>query len=215
MPRRKEPLVTGEIYHVFNRGVEKRPIFENARHYQRFLDLLPFYTRSHHLKFSTLSGKEREEVISKKTGEKLVEILCYCLMPNHFHFTLRQEEEKGISRFIQRLTNSFSHYYSIKNQIQGHIFQDKFKAVHIEKDEQLLHLSRYIHLNPVTGNLVEKPEDYEFSSYNIYLGKETSEIVVPNIVLDNFKLSEDYEKFVLSRKEYQRSLERIKHLILE
>ena len=214
MPRRKIVLTNGEYYHIYNRSSFGLPIFGKRRETKLFLEAAAFYLQVKPATKFSVYRKSRNE-FPFTFNNRLVSIVNYCLMPNHFHFTLRQESEKGISRFIQRLTNSFSHYYGIKNQIQGHIFQDKFKAVHIEKDEQLLHLSRYIHLNPVTANLVKKPEDYEFSSYNIYLGRENSEVVLPKIVLDNFKGRGSYEKFVLSRKEYQRSLAKIKHLISE
>lgn len=149
-----------------------------------------------------------------KLEKKIVTIINFCLMPNHFHFTLRQEEEDGIRKFIQKLSNSFAHYHNIKYKKRGPVFEGNFKAVHIETDEQLLHLSRYIHLNPVTAYLVKDPEDYPQSSYRIYIGKEKSEIVDPSLVLDQTS-PETYKKFVLSRRDYQRELERMKHLILE
>jgi len=214
MPRRKEPLVTGEIYHVFNRGVEKRPIFENARHYQRFLDLLPFYTRSHHLKFSTLSGKEREEVISKKTGEKLVEILCYCLMPNHFHLMLKQSSDHGIKNFMRIVADSYSHYFNITKERVGPLFQGKFKAVRIEDDAQLLHVSRYIHLNPVVTELVKEPEDYDWSSYLEYIAKKKG-FSITEIILDQFKSITFYKNFVHDYADYAKRLHKIEHLLLE
>ena len=147
--------------------------------------------------------------------EQLVSILNFCLMPNHFHFTLRQEKENGIRKFIQRLTNSYVHYFNIKYKNRGPLFEGNFKAIHIETDEQLIHLSRYIHLNPVTACLVEDPEDYPYSSYGVYLNKESSEVVDPSPILKQFSSPEKYQSFIQSQKDYQRELEKIKHLILE
>ncbi|MBI4990582.1 transposase [Candidatus Gottesmanbacteria bacterium] len=135
-------------------------------------------------------------------------------MPTHFHFTLKQEMDNGIRQFIQRLSNSYAHYFNLKSQTKGPVFEGNFKAVRVETDEQLFHLSRYIHLNPVTGYLVEKPEDYHYSSYLIYLGKEKSNIVDPRMIIANIS-RENYQKFVLDQKDYQRKLSYIKHLLLE
>lgn len=144
----------------------------------------------------------------------LVSILNYCLMPNHFHFTLRQEGDNGIKDFIRRLSSSYAHYFNKRYETSGPVFTGNFKAVLVETEEQLLHLSRYIHLNPVTEHIVEEPEDYQYSSYKIYIGKEHSKIVKSALVVGSTK-PKDYEKFVLDQISYQRQLKRIKHLILE
>lgn len=145
----------------------------------------------------------------------LVTILNYCLMPNHFHLTLRQEVNNGIKTFIQKITNSFSHFYNKKFDNAGPLFQSSFKAILVENEAQLLHLSRYIHLNPVSAGIVEKPEDYIFSSYRSYVGLEKSEFISPNLILSQFNSSEKYKKFVLSRRDYQRKLSIIKKIALE
>ncbi|MBI2622289.1 transposase [Candidatus Microgenomates bacterium] len=136
-------------------------------------------------------------------------------MPNHFHLMLRQEKDDGIKQFMHRISNSFAHYYAIKNKQRGHVFEGNFKAVHVETEEQLLHLSRYIHLNPVTAYLVNKPEDYPHSSYRVYLGEESSEIVDPTVAISHFSSREKYREFVMLQKDYQRKLQEIKHLLLE
>ena len=135
-------------------------------------------------------------------------------MPSHFHFTLKQEKDNGIRFFIQKLTNSFAHYLNTKNESYGPIFTGNFKAVRVANDEQLLHLSRYIHLNPVTDYLVKKPEDYPYSSYRVFLGLESSSFIDPTLVMNDYT-PESYRKFVEGRIDYQRELDRIKHLTLE
>lgn len=214
MPRRKVLLVTGEIYHVFNHSVAGIPILKGARESELFLDAIRFYLQPKPPTKFSIYRKSRPS-FPVDLSKKIVTIINYCLMPNHFHFTLKQEMENGIKQFLHRISNSFAHYFSIKHKKRGHVFEDKFKAVRIETEEQLLHLSRYIHLNPVTSYLVEKPEDYPYSSYNIYLGQKTSDIIDPSFVLKNFSSKSKYHEFIMEQKDYQRTLNEIKHLVLE
>lgn len=207
-------LETGEYYHIYNRSIQKIPIFKGQRECDLFEEAIAFYLQpAPPTKFS-LYRKNRSRY-PMNLDNKLVTIVNYCLMPNHFHFTLRQEQEDGIRKLMQKLTNSFAHYFNIKYKNTGPVFETNFKATLIENDEQLLHLSRYIHLNPVTSYLVENPEDYPYSSYGIYFALKESKIIDPTIVLSQFKKIEDYKKFVMARKDYQRDLSKIRHLILE
>ena len=135
-------------------------------------------------------------------------------MPNHFHFILRQEAENGVQKYMQKIQNSYSHYYKLKYQTNGPLFESPFKAVHIESNDQLIHLSRYIHLNPVTSFLVEKPEDYPHSSFLQYF-ENLPLMIDPDIVINQFKSKHEYKKFVNDNKEYQRELNKIKHLIFK
>lgn len=214
MPRRQEILATGEIYHIFNRGLEKRPIFLDTFHYRRFFELLQFYQRQHHLRFSRLSRKERQKVIEKQLGEPLVEIICYCLMPNHFHVLLEQTANGGISRFIQLIADSYGKFFNIVHNRVGPVFQGKFRSTRIEDNAQLLHVTRYIHLNPVTAFLVKKPEDFKWSSYREYLTDDP--VICSKVsVLDQFRSKDQYRDFVEDYADYEKALARIKHLILE
>lgn len=214
MALRKHMLTTGEVYHVFNHSVGRMPIFRGARECGLFLEAMKFYLQPNPpTRFSiyrTARGK-----FSIQLNERLVTVICYCLMPNHFHITLRQEEDDGIKKFIQRVSNSFAHYFNLKYDKRGHVFEGNFKSVHVEKDEQLVHLSRYIHLNPVTAYLVENPIYYPYSSYKAFIGEETLDFVDPTLVLQQFPSREEYKKFVLSQKDYQRAVKEIEHLILE
>jgi len=214
MPRRKTILVTGEFYHVYNRSNAGIPLFKGPRECNLFIEAVKFYLQvKPPTKFSVYRRSRNSFTLN--LDKKLVSIINYCLMPNHFHFTLRQEIEGGITQFIHRISSSFAHYFSTKYKTKGHIFEDKFKAVHVETEEQLIHLSRYIHLNPVTSYLVEKPEDYSQSSYKIYLGEIQSDIIDTSPIISNFKSKQNYRDFVFLQKDYQRNLEKIKHLILE
>lgn len=226
MPYRKVILAPQQIYHIFNRGVASLPIFLNFRDHLRFLRLVDYYRFSNTpFSFSqliSLSKEEKEKVIVelKKRNAIHVEILAYCLMPNHFHFLLRQITGKGISIFMKNFQNGYVKYFNIKNERAGPLFQSMFKAVRIETDEQLLHVSRYIHLNPSTAYIVEPEnlEDYDWSSLKAYLDEDFNKdnyFINPAVVLDFFKNRRDYLKFTLDQASYQRELDKIKHLALE
>lgn len=214
MGLRKTILATGQIYHVFNRSVAAVPIFKGERECRLFLEAIKFYLQAKPpTRFSIYrTNKERFPI---NLDSKLVTIISYALMPNHFHFLLRQEQESGIKKFIQRLTNSFAHYFVLKYRKSGHVFEGNFKAIRVERNEQLLHLSRYIHLNPVTAYIVENPINFPYSSYKVYLGEEPSDIIDPSIIVSQFSTRRAYEKFVLDQKDYQRRLDEIRHLTLE
>lgn len=226
MPYRKVVLAPEQVYHVFNRGVAALPIFLNLKSYFRFLDLVDYYRFSNTpFSFSQLMSLPKEErgkilVGLRKENAIHVEILVYCLMPNHFHFLLKQITDKGISVFMANLQNSYVKYFNIRNERAGPLFQSMFKAVRIETDEQLLHVSRYIHLNPSTAYIVEpeKLEDYKWSSLKAYLDEDfngDNYSVNPKAVLDFFKKRKDYLRFILDQASYQRELNKIKHLTLE
>lgn len=224
MPARLTPLVTNEYYHVFNRGINKQPIFLGIGDYHRATDILQFYSfASSKLRFSKFLLLPREGRIAlwdrvRKGNKRLVEIVCYCMMPNHFHFLLKQAEENGISKFMAILQNSYTRYFNTKYRKMGPILQGQFRAVRMEDDSQLLHVSRYIHLNPYSSFVVKKLDDlkrYPWSSFPEYIGETTTNICNKEIILTNFKSSVDYQQFVFDQADYQRRLETIKHLLLE
>lgn len=219
---RKVVFANDEIYHVFNRGVEKRPTFTDKRELDRSIITLDFYRFANlPLKLSRfLNLPEVERSKLKQTldsFEKLVEVICYCLMPNHFHFLLKQRTDVGISTFTANFTNSYTKYFNTKHERIGPLFQGLFKAVHIESDEQLIHVSRYIHLNPVSSYLIEPEEleNYKWSSFPEYMGLSNKNISNPKLVSDLFPSKEKYKQFVLDQVDYARKLEQIKHLVLE
>ena len=155
MPGRKIPLVNNEFYHVFNKGVASLPTFTNEKEYLRAIEAMDYYRNSNiplkFTKFSNLSLKEKTKNLNKldEQSNRLVLIVSYCFMPNHFHFLLKQVVDGGISKFVSNFTNSYTRYFNTKNQRTGHLFQGKFKSVRIESEEQLLHVSRYIHIRHI------------------------------------------------------------------
>jgi putative transposase len=220
---RKTVFVNSHYYHVFNRGVERRTVFLNKREYRRFLDTFIFYR----LDQSALLRYSRVQLLNKETKydfeQKLVfcpprvSILSYCLMPNHFHLLLRQDKENGISSFMADITNSYTKYFNTKHKRIGSLFQGPFQAVHIESEEQLIHLSRYIHINPFVSSVVELNQisSYPYSSLGSYLGMEKQPWLVSQIVLSHFAETNSYKQFVVDQISYGTELEKIKHLVLE
>lgn len=222
MPYRKVVFAKEEIYHVFNQGIAQQQVFFGKRDYSRFLLLLDFYRFSPKISFShwyRLEAGKKEKFLSelKKNEPPLVEILAFCLMPNHFHLLLKQLRSGGIPKMVGNLQNSYARYFNTKTKRVGPLFQPMFKAVRIENDEQLTHVSRYIHLNPSSSFLVKikNLEKYPWSSLQEYLGKRGLDFVKTELISSFFKDINDYKKFVFNQAEYQRELQKIKRVILE
>jgi len=210
MSYRQAVFANGQFYHVFNRGVEKRRTFIDKRDYSRFVDSLNYYrARDQHIRFSFRGRMDAENEL----GPLFAEVVSYCLMPNHFHLLLKQVTDNGITTFLSKLSNSYTKYFNTRYKRVGPLFQGSFKAVRIESDEQLVHVCRYIHLNPLIDYLVKNIRDYAYSSYLEYLGVKEG-FCHKNYIMDGFSSPQAYEKFVLDQEDYGRSiklLERATH----
>lgn len=225
MARRNRPLITGEIYHVINRGVAHQYVFLEDQDYRHAIEIMFYYQyRKPSLRYSfykRLPDKDKVEFLKKlkKENSPWVDIVAYCLMPNHIHLLVKQLQDNGISHFMRILTDSYARYFNIKGKRAGPLFQGRFKYVRVETDEQLWHLSRYIHLNPYSAYLMkskEKIKEYPYSSFSEYITKKGEHCrCQKQIVLDNFKGKFSYESFVLDRADHQQQLQNIKHLIME
>ena len=219
---RNIPLITGEDYHVFYRGGAQQPTFISHSDYQQALLGLNYYRFiSPPIKlsrFKRFTFQKKAELLSKLdlSGNKWVDIISFVLMPNHFHLLLKQTTDKGIAKYLSLFTNSYTRYFNTKGQRPGPVFQGVFKAVHVESNEQLLHLSRYIHLNPYVSGVTSKTAllTYPWSSLPCYLGEEKN-IVDQSIVLSQFKSSSGYKDFVINHADYAQQLEFIKHLTID
>ncbi len=212
MPSRIIPFVNGEFYHVYNRGSEKRPIFETRRDYQRFIKTIKYYQlegpKPQFSHFPSLSIKNLD------SSKKIVEIVAYCLMPNHFHLLVKQVKDGGITEFISKLSNSYTKYYNTKYKRVGPLFQGEFKSVITESDEQLIHVSRYIHLNPLVSYLVKNLTQYEWSSHLEYVSG-TPGFCSKEEILNHFKSPQGYEQFIMDHSGYALELEFIKHQLID
>lgn len=215
-------MVNNEIYHVFNRSIEQKPIFTDKRECDRALLTLGYYRFSgvstSLAQFLKLELGKRNFFLSqlRQKGKKLVEVLSYCLMPNHYHLLLKQIQENGIKEFVGIFGNSYTRYFNTRHKRIGPIFQGYFKSVRIEDTEQLIHVCRYIHLNPVVSSFISENEleEYPYSSFIEYLGKKNG-FCDKGVILDYFFSIGKLRDFTFDQVDYGRKLEAIKHLTHE
>jgi putative transposase len=181
--------VENSYYHIYNRGVEKRTIFTDDQDYGVFLGYLKEYLSpprdpGQFRKEFTFKGESFKGIPRQPNNySKEINLLAYCLMPNHFHLLIKQNSSRSIENFMRSLLTRYSGYFNKRNKRVGSLFQGPYKAILINNDDYLLHLSRYIHLNPqeFTDDLLGA-----HSSYPEYLGKRESVWVKPGLVLSFF-----------------------------
>ena len=214
MAPRKVPLITGEHYHIFTRSTMSAHIFQDTYDILIAEKCLRYYTRiESYPKFSY--WLQNQNTIPLEYSNLLVLIEAYCIMPTHIHFLLKQVQDKGIELYMQKFLTSYSHYYNKKHHQFGSIFGGRFKATHIGTEEQFMHVSRYIHLNPTSAGIVKNPTDYPYTSLSIYLGGVPNLPIDPTYVLASFNSPANYLNFVNSRKDYQRKLQYLKSLLID
>jgi len=214
MPGRTISLVNNEFYHIYNRGSEKRDIFTQPRDYERFLKTLFYYQFLGPKPSFSKFTKSKLSPLKPLGRERFLDVICYCLMPNHFHFLVRQLKDGGISKFVSQLANSYTKYFNTKYNRVGPLFQGAFKAVRIETDEQLIHVSRYIHLNPVVSGIVKELDNYKWSSFQEFINA-INIVCLSDEVLNFFPTSVAYKEFVESQIEYGTTLEILKHQAID
>lgn len=208
-------------YHVYNRGVEKRIIFLDRNDYERFLEIITYYLYSPTISYSQfldLSSETKKGYLDSIRKKKRVQVLCYTLMPNHFHLLLKQEINGGISQFLADISNSYTKYFNLKRSRVGSLLQGTFKATVIENGESFLQVSRYIHLNPYTSGKVnwrKKLETYPYSSYRSWI-KGVSDSLVDTSVIKRFidYDKKDYAQFVEAKKNIDPAIG-IENMVLE
>ena len=196
-------IAPGEYYHICNRAVNKQTIFHDTRDHFRFLFLILYFQSP--MVFQQLGRLVKDFVLSRALdikGEvvkkRKIELVAFCIMPNHFHLIVKELEEAGIATHMQRVLTAYSKYYNTKYEKSGHVFQGPYRAIHISDDPQLKYLSAYIHRNPreLVGWL-NKVDKYQWSSYQDYIGENRwGDLLVPDIVLGQFKNKERYHEFV-------------------
>lgn len=214
----------GEIYHIFSRSIAEYQIFNQEKEFLRIIRLLSYYQFENmsrrFSKFYQILKNQKQEFFSglceaSMNKERLVQIIAYCIMPTHLHLILKQLKENGISIFMNNILNGYSRYFNTVHKRKGPLYEKRFNNVIVRSNEQLLHLTRYIHLNPVTAYLVEKSEEWQFSSYNEYLDRKPQQEKICNygdLIRINPKI---YAHFVNDRKDYQRELANIKKLLID
>ena len=192
---RKVQFANGEYYHLFNRGVDKREIFLDQKDLDRFLQsmsefntLIPIggiYAASFH------KNNSLRNLVSK-TG-KLVNFICYCLCPNHYHFILRQSTDRGIEKFMHRLGLGYTNYFNKKHQRTGSLFQGTFKANHVDSNEYLLYASAYVNLNYKVHQLTS---GFSCSGWEDYIqSQRKNKFCDTDVILNQFANVSEYKNF--------------------
>lgn len=224
---RKIQIANNELYHIYNRGVEKRKVFMNKNDYLRFLKCLKEFNNKEKVNLKDLTSSNPRGSVAgvrkrKKTIEPLVDIICFCLMPNHFHIIVRQVTEGGIVLFMQKLSAGYTGYFNLKYERVGPLFQGAYKIKWVKNDAVLKHLVSYIHKNPIElleSNWKEKGiknikkalefiELYKWSSYNDFIGKFSSGIINTHILDEIFDDLQNYKNLFMEilQRNYEQTL---------
>lgn len=214
--RDKMKTYSDDILHVFNKSIAGYGIFKDFANSQRFIDVLDYYNNKEpHNSFSNFLIAHPDfscyNLLYNKESSAL-KFISYCIMPDHYHLLVKGLGDNILSKYISDVENSFSKYFNFRFERKGPLWQSSFKFVRVRTNEQLLHVSRYIHLNPTTSYLVQNPEDWHFSSYKSFISDKfyldyASEISI--------RSPSYYQKFVEDQKDYQRTLRMIKKLIFD
>lgn len=222
---RKVELANDEYYHIYNRGVDKRDVFLNDRDYERFLLSMNLLNDKNDGRMILWRDFKKANPDSKlddflklgfrKEGKKpLIEIIAYCLNPNHYHFILKQVQDKGIEKFMHKIGISHTKYFNEKNKRSGSLFQGKFKAAHIDSNEYLLYLSAYVNNNNFIHGYNDN-DSWPYSSLADYLGKRNNNLIKKDIVLGQFKHVDEYENFIKDHALYMREKKELEKYLIE
>lgn len=209
-------MTVGGIYHICNKSIANYEIFGSPSNGQRFIETVDYYNRypvwtSFSVALKQKNGYQYDNILFSKP-DALIKILSYCIMPDHYHLLFKVMSEKVISKYISDVENSFTRYFNLKHNRKGPLWQSRYRCVLIKSNEQLLHVSRYIHLNPTTNGLVDFSEKWEYSSYKDIISNQS---VLDNLGEFSIKDRNKYKKFVEDNADYQKSLKRIKKALLD
>jgi putative transposase len=221
MPGRKIPIRNNYTYHIINHGLSEQKIFQTRTDFNRAIQAIIYYQNQQppirFSQFLSLSPSEKTRILKEIKKEKSpIEIISFCLMSTHFHFTVKQLTNNGIAQFMANFSNSLTRYLNVKRGRRGPILMGSYNNILVKNDEQLIHLTRYHHLQPYSAGIsktLKELEIYPYSSFPEYLGQSSNNICNTKVVMDFFKNRQDYRNFVLDRAEYQKELEIIKHLL--
>jgi putative transposase len=192
MPYRADTFTQGQYYHLYNRGAGKGLIFFNDGNYEHLLRLVKRYYQKHG-----------------------ATVIAYCLMPNHYHFLLRQDTDEPLSKFMGVLFNAYAQAVNIQQARTGTLFEGRFRHKCVDKWEYLITLCRYIHRNPVKARLVTKPEDWLYSNYQDWIELRNGELVDRIFVKDHFPKSDGYIAFVNDVEDEKKSDEKISKYLFD
>ncbi len=205
---RKQPLITGEYYHIYNRGVDKRHVFSNKKDVSRFIESMREFNRSEVI-VSLANLRKSNQIAPKALSENpLIAIVAYCLNPNHFHFLIKQLVDGGIAKFMQKLQAGYTSYFNIRNSRTGSLFQGTFKS-HLVKNENYFNkILAYVNKNYQVHNISKNKIDlvcagdfeYENNNFKIVAKEEGDRILEVFGGNNNFKKYCD-EIIVITREE--------------
>jgi len=219
----RPPIEKDFFCHVYNRGTDKRVIFDDTSDYQRFVLYLNVLNNKTVENPSRLDSYDHWEHIYEEK-ERLVSIIAFCLMPNHFHLLLHERTEGGISKFMQRLGIAYSLYFNEKNKRTGVLFQGKYKYKIVDDEAYLFHLINYIHLNPkdlmqTSGTLRQTLEflpNYKWSSYNDFCKRENYSHLLQTEAANEFiTIPTDYARELLALYDSNEVSDAIPRLLLD
>jgi putative transposase len=218
---RKVEFANGEYYHIYNRGVEKRDIFVDDFDYLRFLQSMKEFNNIspigslYEKNFRDKKAlKDTECPIGHSVSKALVEFIAHCLNPNHFHFIVKQIEDRGIEKFMHKLGMGYAKYFNHKNKRSGILFQGPFQSIHIDSNEYLLYLSAYVNKNHFIHNY--NTEDWKYSSLPDYIGKRNDALCNKEVILGQFDNNpKQYEKYLNDNAEYFKEKKEMEKYILE
>ncbi|MDP1845819.1 MAG: hypothetical protein Q8L09_03660 [Candidatus Moranbacteria bacterium] len=220
---RKERFFEDQYYHIFNRGTDKRKIFLDDFDYRRFLlsmrlmndekDGLMIRWRDYKKTYSssTVEAFLRSDLRKRNS---LVEIVCFSLLPNHYHFILKQLARNGIEKFMQRIGIGYTMYFNKKYDRSGVLFQGKCKSSLIKATHHLLYLSVYVNCNAEVHGIA-KAENYRWSSFSNSINRSKDNICNGKVIFDNFKESEDYKIYAKENVEAMKQKKEDEKLVLE
>lgn len=198
------------FFHVTNRGVEKRLIFMDKKDLDRFSELLAYYQILN--PNTRFSFRNRPEYQNKSASSPLVHIISYIMMPDHFHLILQQTTKGSISKFMSLVTNSYTKYFNARHKRSGSLFKGTFKAIEVP-NAQLPLLSRYIHRDPLTQNLITNLSRYPFSSLPQYLD-DVAGLCITTPILEAIP-QKNYRTYVENQQDYEATLPQIASLLLK
>jgi putative transposase len=186
----------GEIYHIYNRGVNKMNIFLDEQDFRVFAARL-----KENLFPELINPLLSKHAVRRKTlPPNSYDLISYCLMPNHFHLLIKQNTNLPITQLILKVCTGYSKYFNKKYGRIGAIFQDRFKSVRIHKNNQLLWVSYYIHKNPIEAGFVENPNNYKWSSFSEYVKSESEPLCKKDLILSQFQKLETYLSYFKKQK---------------
>ena len=219
MPSRNsvKQYVPDSMYHVYNRGNNKQSIFKDERDYAVFMGFLKYalLSDSEHSRIETaqtdlLTESQRFSMRREGFADEL-ELVSFCLMPNHFHLLFYQYSQDAISRLMRSIATGYSMYFNKRHNMTGRLFGGVYKAAHISDDSYWQHISRYIHLNPL--DIGKNYIDYPYSSYRYFSNAAEAEWVKPELILNGFSNPKEYGKFVADYIPYRKELKELEYLL--